>query len=72
MESLWLRFEGGKHVPNEKADLEHGSLPNTIGDTLIALIAHVDALEKRVNGGGYGPALHVPDHGVWHGADFAI
>jgi len=64
--------EGRKHVPNEKADLEHGSLPDTIGDTLIALIAHVDALEKRVNGGAYGPALHVPDRGVWHGADFAI
>ncbi len=64
--------ENRKHVPNEKADLEHGSLPDTIGDTLIALIAHVDALEKRVNGGHYGPALHVPEHGVWHGADFAI
>jgi serine O-acetyltransferase len=64
--------EGRKHVPNEKADLEHGSLPDTIGDTLIALIAHVDALEKRVNGGVYGPALHVPEHGVWHGVDFAI
>ncbi len=64
--------EGRKHVPNEKADLEHGSLPDTIGDTLIALIAHVDALEKRVNGGHYGPALHVPERGVWHGSDFAI
>jgi serine O-acetyltransferase len=64
--------EGRKHVPNEKADLEHGSLPDTIGDTLIALIAHVDALEKRVNGGHYGPTLYVPDHGVWHGVDFAI
>lgn len=64
--------EGRKHVPNEKADLEHGSLPDTIGDTLIALIAHVDALEKRVNGGHYGPALHVPERGIWHGSDFAI
>jgi serine O-acetyltransferase len=64
--------ENREHVPNEKADLEHGSLPDTIGDTLIALIAHVDALEKRVNGGVYGPALHVPEHGVWHGVDFAI
>jgi serine O-acetyltransferase len=64
--------EGRKHIPNEKADLEHGSLPDTIGDTLIALIAHVDALEKRVNGGNYGPALHVPERGVWHGVDFAI
>jgi serine O-acetyltransferase len=64
--------ENRKHVPNEKADLEHGTLPDTIGDTLIALIAHVDALEKRVNGGNYGPTLSVPEHGVWHGVDFAI
>jgi serine O-acetyltransferase len=64
--------EGRKHIPNEKADLEHGSLPDTIGDTLIALIAHVDALEKRVNGGHYGPALHVPERGIWHWGDFSI
>lgn len=64
--------EGRKHVPNEKVDLEHGSLPDTIGDTLIALIAHVDALEKRVNGGHYGPALHVPERGIWHWGDFSI
>lgn len=61
------------HSANEKADLEHGKLPDTIGDTLAALIAHVAALEKRVNGGGvYGPALHAPEHGVWHSEDFAI
>ena len=64
--------EGRKHVPNEKADLEHGNLPDAIGNTLIALIAHVEALEKRVNGGQYGPPLHVPDHGVWHWGDFSI
>jgi len=58
---------------NEKADLEHGRLPDTIGETLSALIAHVESLEKRVNGGeAYGPALHVPDHGIWHGGDFSI
>jgi serine O-acetyltransferase len=58
---------------HDKVDLEHGSLPDTIGETLAALIAHVASLEKRLNGGGvYGPALHAPDHGVWHGEDFAI
>jgi serine O-acetyltransferase len=58
---------------NEKADLEHGRLPDTIGETLAALIAHVESLEKRVNGGAvYGPALHVPQHGIWHGGDFSI
>jgi serine O-acetyltransferase len=58
---------------NQKADLEHGSLPDTIGETLAVLIAHVEALEKRVNGGGvYGPALHAPDRGIWHWGDFSI
>jgi serine O-acetyltransferase len=57
----------------EKADLEHGRLPDTISETLAALIKHVESLEKRVNGGGvYGPALHAPEHGVWHGGDFSI
>jgi serine O-acetyltransferase len=58
---------------SEKVDLEHGSLPDTIGETLSALIAHVESLEKRVNGGGvYGPPLHVPEKGVWHWGDFSI
>ena len=64
--------EHRSHLPNEKADLEHGNLPDTISETLAALIAHVETLEKRINGGTYGPALHVPDHGVWHGIDFSI
>ena len=57
----------------EKPDLEHGRLPDTITETLTALIAHVESLEKRVNGGGvYGPALHAPEQGVWQGSDFSI
>ncbi|MEW6403203.1 MAG: serine O-acetyltransferase [Chloroflexota bacterium] len=65
--------DGQVHAPKEKADLEHGNLPDTIGETLAALIAHVESLEKRVNGGGvYGPALHAPEHGIWHGSDFSI
>jgi serine O-acetyltransferase len=60
-------------LPSEKVDLEHGRLPDTITETLTALIAHVESLEKRVNGGGvYGPALHAPEQGVWHGSDFSI
>lgn len=57
----------------DKPDLEHGRLPDTITETVTALIAHVESLEKRVNGGGvYGPALHAPEHGVWHAGDFSI
>jgi serine O-acetyltransferase len=59
-------------VSGEKADLEHGRLPDTISETLSALILHVEELEKRVNGGEYGPALHAPEHGVWHWGDFSI
>jgi serine O-acetyltransferase len=58
---------------SEKADLDHGRLPDTITETLTALIAHVEALERRLNGGGvYGPALHAPEKGIWHGSDFSI
>lgn len=54
-------------------DLEHGRLPDTIGETLAALIAHVEQLEKRLNGNAvYEPAIHAPDHGVWHWEDFSI
>jgi serine O-acetyltransferase len=57
----------------DKVDLEHGRLPDTITETLTALIAHVESLEKRVNGGGvYGPVLHAPEKGVWHWGDFSI
>jgi serine O-acetyltransferase len=60
------------HLPDEKADLEHGSLPDTIGETLAALIAHVNSLEQRVGGHTHEPALHAPDHGVWKAVDFSI
>lgn len=67
-----VRDEQSQKFP-QKVDLEHGSLPDTIGETLSALIAHVESLEKRVNGGGvYGPPLHVPEKGVWHWGDFSI
>jgi len=60
------------HTPDEKADLEHGSLPDTIGETLAALIAHVNSLEKRVGGHTHETVLHAPDGGVWHWGDFSI
>ena len=67
-----VRDQETRKLP-EKVDLEHGRLPDTIGETLAALIAHVETLEKRVNGGGvYGPPLHVPEKGVWHWGDFSI
>jgi len=33
----------------------------------------VEKLEKRLDGhASLIPALHMSDHGVWHGGDFAI
>jgi serine O-acetyltransferase len=65
--------EGPSLAPGDKADLEHGRLPDTIVETLTALVAHVESLEKRVNGGAaFGPTLHAPEQGVWHGSDFSI
>lgn len=57
---------------DDTPDLEHGSLPDTIGETLAAIIAHVNSLEKRVGGHTHEPALHGPEHGVWHWGDFSI
>jgi serine O-acetyltransferase len=60
-------------TPSEKPDLAHDRLPDTIAETLTALVKHVESLEERVNGGGvYGPALHAPEQGIWHGSDFSI
>jgi serine O-acetyltransferase len=60
-------------VTSNRPDLEHGLLPDTIGETLSALVEHVEKLEKRLDGHTVvSPALHVSDHGVWLGVDFAI
>jgi serine O-acetyltransferase len=62
-------------LQSDRPDLEHGRLPDTIGETLAALVAHVEALENRLDGHTvtvHEPALHAPDHGVWHGQDFSI
>ena len=54
-------------------DLDHGSLPDTIGETLVALISRVEQLENKFNGHTlHTPVIHTPDHGVWHGEDFSI
>jgi serine O-acetyltransferase len=54
-------------------DLNHGLLPDTIGETLAVLIKHVEKLEERLNGhAAHDPDLHAPEDGVWHGEDFMI
>ena len=64
--------DGSVNALDDKPDLEHGSLPDTIGETLAAIIAHVNSLEQRVGGHTHEPALHGPEHGVWHWGDFSI
>jgi serine O-acetyltransferase len=66
-------------------DLEHNRMPDAIGDSVVALMARLDKVEKLLalrmpqfpsetgEGGRTQPAtIHPPDHGVWHGEDFMI
>ena len=66
-----VRSQG--QITGDKPDLEHGLLPDTIGETLTALVAHVGELEKRLNGhAAISPILHTSSQGIWHGEDFEI
>lgn len=59
--------------PEAAPDLDHIRLPDTIGESLSALIQRLEHLEERFNGHGtHEPALHAPEHGVWRGEDFSI
>jgi serine O-acetyltransferase len=55
-------------------DLNHGVLPDVIGDSLVALMARVEELEQRLEGREehLPPTVHKPEGGVWHGEDFSI
>jgi serine O-acetyltransferase len=54
-------------------DLNHGVLPDVIGDSLVALMARVETLEQRLAGHEeHLPPIHKPEGGVWHGEDFSI
>ena len=57
----------------EAPDLNHGLLPDVIGDSLVALMARVEELEQRLEGQeAPAPPVHMPEHGVWRGEDFSI
>lgn len=53
-------------------DLNHGQLPDAIGDSLASLISRVEQLEQELDGHKHEPSMHAPDHGVWRGEDFSI
>jgi serine O-acetyltransferase len=66
-------------------DLEHGLMPDAIGESVVSLMKRLDTVEKLLNlrlpeipsgpgdGGHREPQkIHAPDHGMWHGEDFSI
>jgi serine O-acetyltransferase len=55
-------------------DLDHNKLPDTIGDTLLALVTRVEELESKLHMHDHkvGAELHHKEHGVWRGEDFSI
>jgi serine O-acetyltransferase len=73
------------HSVEGHPDLEHGRMPDAIGESVASLMKRLDTLETALrlrlpefkaeagNGGQREPQkIHAPDHGVWHGEDFSI
>jgi serine O-acetyltransferase len=68
----------------EGPDLEHGKLPDTLGDSVAALMKRVEEIEGRLaiqnentvymgsNGVKHPLHLHTPSDGIWQGEDFSI
>lgn len=68
----------------EGPDLEHGSLPDTIGDSVAALLKRVEEIEDQLNihneqlgylgtnGDRHPVHPHTPTDGIWQGEDFMI
>lgn len=65
-------------------DLEHGKLPDTLGESIAALMKRLDTVESKLkihsehesyvgeNGQRHPVHLHTPAEGVWQGEDFMI
>jgi len=61
------------HHASDAPDLNHTTLPDLVGVSLIDLIKRVEALEAHANGQENGkPHVHVPTDGTWKGEDFSI
>ncbi|HSW31317.1 MAG TPA: serine O-acetyltransferase [Longimicrobiales bacterium] len=59
--------------PAPGADLEHGELPDVLGQALVSVMDRVDALEKRLEGRlAPEPHPHQPTAGAWKWEDFVI
>jgi serine O-acetyltransferase len=54
-------------------DLNHGMMPDVIGEALVRMMARVEILEERLAVHEKPTtALHKPEAGVWKGEDFSI
>ena len=61
------------HSPQDDPDLQHTVLPDTVGATLMTLMARVDRLEKLPGAAETPPHTPTPDEqGSWRGEDFSI
>ena len=61
------------HLQTDAPDLNHTSLPDTIGTALTSLMRRVDYLEQRANGHVTTlPHPETPREGAWRGEDFSI
>lgn len=61
------------HHASDAPDLNHTSLPDLVGVSLIDLIKRVETLEAQVNEQENGkPHVHAPTDGTWKGEDFSI
>lgn len=62
----------------EGPDLEHGRLPDTLGDSIKSLMDRLEVVESKLNatekpGTVHAePDVHTPIDGVWRGEDFMI
>ncbi len=54
-------------------DLDHGQLPDVLGDAIVALLARVDAIEAQIGGPVLERALRIPqERQVWPALDYSI
>jgi serine O-acetyltransferase len=60
------------HHAGDAPDLNHTTLPDMIGVTVVTLMERVDALEHRVNSHDFIPHPHTPEAGAWRGEDFDL
>jgi serine O-acetyltransferase len=63
----------GEEKTSDRPDLEHGNLPDVLGDALVSLMHRVETLEHRLNGEDREDSMpHAPVRGVWRGEDFGL